>query len=141
MTAPLPRRALALGSGYSVRLPAFEGPLDLLLHLIEVRELDISSISLMVVTDQYLQTLTQLEEIEPGALADFLVVASRLLYIKSYSLLPKPRPPLEEEDEEASGEALVRQLLEYRRFKEIASHLRFAGRTGAARLCAHCSNA
>ena len=52
------------------------------------------------------------------------MVASRLLYIKSFSLLPKPRPVGEEEDEEASGEALVRQLLEYRRFKELASHLR-----------------
>jgi segregation and condensation protein A len=78
----------------------------------------------MTVTNQYLRTLGQLEEIEPGALADFLVIASRLLYIKSFSLLPKPRPVGEEEDEEASGEALVRQLLEYRRFKELATHLR-----------------
>lgn len=105
-------------------LPAFEGPLDLLLHLIETQELDISAISLMAVTDQYLKTLGQLEEIEPGALADFLVVASRLLYIKSYHLLPKPRPEGEEQDEEASGDALVRQLLEYRRFKEVAGLLR-----------------
>jgi segregation and condensation protein A len=124
MVSALPLRPQLLGSGYAVRLPAFEGPLDLLLHLIETQELDISAISLVAVTDQYLQTLAQLEEIEPGALADFLVVASRLLYIKSYHLLPKPRPASEEDEEEAAGDALVRQLLEYRRFKEVASHLR-----------------
>ncbi|MFO7632823.1 MAG: segregation/condensation protein A [Caldilinea sp.] len=118
-----------LGAGYSVQLPAFEGPLDLLLHMIEVRELDISVISLMAVTDQYLKTLSDLEEIEPGALADFLVIASRLLYIKSYNLLPKPRPPLEDE-EEASGDALLRQLLEYRRFKEVAASLRVREEAG-----------
>ncbi|MFN3979779.1 MAG: segregation and condensation protein A [Caldilinea sp.] len=116
-------RQQPLGAAYPVQLPAFEGPLDLLLHMIEVRELDISVISLMAVTDQYLKTLNQLEEIEPGALADFLVVASRLLYIKSYNLLPKPRPPVEDE-EEASGDALLRQLLEYRQFKEVATKLR-----------------
>jgi segregation and condensation protein A len=114
----------SLGSNYAVHLPAYEGPLDLLLHLIETQELDISAISLVTVTDQYLQTLAHLEEIEPGALADFLVVASRLLYIKSYSLLPKPRPAGEEDAEEASGDALVRQLLDYRRFKAVATALR-----------------
>lgn len=123
MSAPLALRLQPLGSNYAVRLPAFEGPLDLLLHLIETQALDISAISLVAVTDQYLQTLGQLEEIEPGALADFLIVASRLLYIKSYHLLPKPRPAAEEDEDEASGDALVRQLLEYRRFKEIAGLL------------------
>ena len=112
-----------LGSAYPVTLPAFEGPLDLLLHLIEREELDISEISLMVVTDQYLRTIDLLEEIEPGALADFLVVASRLLYIKSRALLPKPAPP-DDEDEEDAGDALVRQLIEYRQFKEVAAQLR-----------------
>ena len=121
--ATITNRPQTLGAGYAVSLPAFSGPLDLLLHLIETQELDISAISLMTVTEQYLQTLAQLEEIEPGALADFLVVASRLLYIKSHHLLPKPRPPVEDE-EEASGDALVRQLLEYRRFKEVAGFLR-----------------
>jgi segregation and condensation protein A len=124
MSRDLAFRPQPLGSNYAVRLPAFEGPLDLLLHLIETQELDISAISLVAVTDQYLQTLAQLEEIEPGALADFLIVASRLLYIKSYYLLPKPRPPSEEDEDEASGDALVRQLLEYRQFKEIAGILR-----------------
>lgn len=120
----LTNRPQILGSAYAVTLPAFAGPLDLLLHLIENQQLDINAISLMAVTDQYLRTLSTLEEVEPGAMADFLVVASRLLYIKSFSLLPRPRPAGEEEDEEASGAALVRQLLEYRRFKELAGHLR-----------------
>ena len=111
------------------------GPLDLLLHLIETQELDITAISLMTVTEQYLQTLAQLEEIEPGALADFLVVASRLLYIKSHHLLPKPRPPVEDE-EEAGGDTLVRQLLEYRRFKEVAGFLAGPGERGRASMCA-----
>lgn len=117
-------RPKSFGAGYAVKLPVFEGPLDLLLQLIESQALDISAVSLVAVTDSYVQTIGQLEEIEPGALADFLVVASRLLYIKSYYLLPKPRPQVEEDDEEASGDALIRQLLEYRRFKEVASHLR-----------------
>lgn len=124
MANQLSLRPQPLGANYAVRLPAFEGPLDLLLHLIETQALDISAISLVTVTDQYLQTMAQLEEIEPGALADFLIVASRLLYIKSYHLLPKPRPVTEEDEDEASGDALVRQLLEYRRFKEVAGLLR-----------------
>ena len=113
----------ALGAAYPVTLPAFEGPLDLLLSLIETEKLDISEISLVAVTDQYVRTIEQLEEIEPGALADFLVVASRLLFIKSRMLLPKPRPDDDEEEEDA-GDALVRQLIEYRRFKEVAAGLR-----------------
>lgn len=129
MTPPTPvgRRGAAApysyGAAYPVHLSIFEGPLDLLLHMIEAQELDISVVSLMAVTEQYLKTLNELEEIEPGALADFLVVASRLLYIKSYHLLPKPRPPVEDE-EEASGDTLLRQLMEYRRFKEAAATLR-----------------
>ncbi len=116
-------RSQPFGAGYTVQQPAFAGPLDLLLQMIEVRELDVSLISLMGVTDQYLKTIHALEEIEPGALADFLVVASRLIYIKSYQLLPKPRPPVEEE-EEASGDLLLRQLIDYRRFKAAAAWLR-----------------
>ena len=101
--------------------------------MIETQEMDISVVSLMSVTDQYLRTLNQFEEIEAGALAEFWVIASRLLYIKSYHLLPKPRPPVDDE-EEASGGALVRQLLEYRRFKEAASA---ASREAGMRLPAH----
>lgn len=111
-----------LGAAYAVSLPLFEGPLDLLLHLIEQEKLDINEISLVAVTDQYLKTIDQLEELAPGALADFLVVASRLLYIKSTRLLPKP--PSGDEDEEETSEDLIRHLLEYRQFKRAASELR-----------------
>ncbi len=103
-------------------MPLFEGPLDLLLHLIEQEKLDINEISLVAVTDQYLKTIDQLEELAPGALADFLVVASRLLYIKSTRLLPKP--VMGDEDAEESGDNLVRHLLEYRQFKRAALDLR-----------------
>lgn len=113
-----------LGSAYPVELPAFQGPVDLLLQLIEKQELEITQVSLVAVTDSYLKTIEQLEEIEPGALADFLVIASKLLYIKSRSLLPQPRPPEEDEDEEEAGDALVRQLIEYRQFKEVANLLK-----------------
>jgi segregation and condensation protein A len=114
----------ALGSAYPVTLPAFQGPLDLLLQLIEKEELDINEVSLVAVTDQYLQTIEMMEDdLEAGALADFLVIASRLLYIKSRTLLPKP-PVDDEEDEEDSADALIRQLLEYRLFKEVATQLR-----------------
>jgi segregation and condensation protein A len=116
--------ASPLGAAYPVALPIFEGPLDLLLRLIETQELEISNVSLVAVTDQYLRTVERLEEVDPGALADFLVVASRLVYIKSRSLLPQPRPADEEEDEEEPADALVRQLIEYRRFKEVAGQLR-----------------
>ncbi len=110
-----------LGAAYAVSLPSFQGPLDLLLQLIEKEELDINAISLVAVTDQYLRTIATLEEVEPGALADFLVIASRLLYLKSLSLLPKPSTV--EEAEEESADALIKQLLEYRRFKQAAALL------------------
>ena len=112
-----------LGAAYAVALPAFEGPLDLLLQLIEKEELDITEVSLVAVTDPYLQALSHLDVIEPGALADFLVIASRLLFIKSRSLLPKP-VPVDDDGEEDVGDALIRQLIEYRQFKEIASQLK-----------------
>jgi len=120
--SPILFRDRAVGAAYPVTLPAYEGPLDLLLQLIEKEELDINAISLVAVTDQYLRTIDRLEEIEPGALADFLVIASKLLYLKSISLLPKPHPPLDDEEEDV-GDALIRQLLEYRRFKQAAQLL------------------
>lgn len=120
--SPINNRNHAFGAAYSVTLPAFEGPLDLLLQLIEKEELDISEISLVAVTDQYLRTIEQMQEREPGALADFLVVASKLLYIKSRNLLPKPRPA-EESEEEDPSDALLKQLLEYRQFKAVAAGL------------------
>jgi segregation and condensation protein A len=107
---------------YQVQLPVFEGPLDLLLHLVEREQLDITTIALARVTDQYLAYLAGLERHQPKELADFLVVAAKLLLIKSQALLPRP-PALVPEEEDA-GIDLVRQLQVYKRFKEIAAALR-----------------
>ncbi len=116
-----------LGAGYPVSLPVFDGPIGLLLHLIEREELDITDVSLVAITDQYLRAIESMREIEPEALTDFLVVAARLLYIKSRMLLPQPD---EEEEEEDQGEALVQQLLDYRRFREAAGELRLRASIG-----------
>ncbi|RLC61970.1 MAG: hypothetical protein DRI48_10120, partial [Chloroflexi bacterium] len=75
-------------TNYEIRLPVFEGPLELLLHLIEREELDITTVALAQVTDQYLAYLEGLEERRARELADFLVVAAKLLLIKSLALLP-----------------------------------------------------
>ena len=107
--------------GYVVTTTIFEGPLDLLLHLIERAELDITRLALSQVTDQYLEHLRLMQERMADEVSAFLVIASRLLQIKSEALLP--RPPRREAGEEDPGDALVRQLIIYKRFKEIAAHL------------------
>jgi segregation and condensation protein A len=107
---------------YQVQLPAFTGPLDLLLQLIEQEELDITTISLAQVTDQYLARIRTLPDIAADELAEFVVVAARLLLIKSRVLLPVS-PRASTEDEEDVGEDLVRQLREYKRFKQAALFL------------------
>jgi segregation and condensation protein A len=109
---------------YQVALPVFEGPFDLLLQLIERERLDISSVSLALVTDQFLAYVTGMEEARPDELADFLTVGSRLVLIKSRLLLPRPPSTGDEEEEEDPAEALARQLREYKRFKEVAAVLR-----------------
>ncbi len=111
---------MALTTAYSVQLQVFEGPLDLLLELIERAELDITKVALAQVTDQYLAYLRQMPERDLADLASFLVVAARLLQIKSEALLP--RPPQREPGEEDPGEALARQLIAYKKYKQI-SHL------------------
>ena len=111
-----------LSPDYQVALPVFEGPLDLLLHLIEREELDITQVSLAQVTNQYLEYLTQISERDPDSLADFMVVAAKLLLIKSRVLLPQPPAPPSPEEEDV-GEDLVRQLIEYKKFKNAARWL------------------
>jgi len=108
-------------SGYRVSTPVYEGPLDLLLQLIERAELDITKVALAQVTDQYLAHIRAMQEIEAEEISEFLVVAAKLLQIKSEALLP--RPPVREAGEEDVGEALARQLIIYKRFKEIAGFL------------------
>ena len=106
---------------YQIRLPVFEGPLDLLLHLIERDELDITKVALAQVTDQYMAYLSELERRQAKELTDFLVIAAKLLLIKSLALLPRS-PTLSPEAEDV-GDELVQQLQIYKRFKEIATIL------------------
>jgi segregation and condensation protein A len=108
---------------YQIRLPVFEGPLDLLLKLIEREELDITAVALAQVTDQYLERLAELERRQTKDLADFLVVAAKLVLIKSVALLPRPSKPAPEDEVQDMGQDLVRQLQIYKRFKEIAGML------------------
>jgi len=118
-----PQSPVAAEQPYRVKLEVFEGPLDLLLHLIEKQELDITKVSLVSVTDQYLEYISHAEAINADNLADFLVVAAKLLLIKSRALLPAPPASLAEEEEDV-GDELARQLREYKLFKELAQQLR-----------------
>ena len=102
---------------YTVHTPVYEGPLDLLLNLIEHAELDITAVSLAMVTDQYLVYINSLEQINADEISAFLVIAAKLLQIKSEALLP--RPPARGPSDEDVGQALVDQLRLYKRFKEI----------------------
>ncbi|MBC7878711.1 MAG: segregation/condensation protein A [Anaerolineales bacterium] len=104
--------------GYKVQTPEYEGPLDLLLSLIEHSELNITAISLATVTDQYLSYLRGLEQMKPDEISSFLVIAAKLVQIKSEALLP--RPIEREPGEEDPGTALVELLILYKRYKEIA---------------------
>jgi segregation and condensation protein A len=101
-----------------IQLPVYEGPLDLLLELIERAELDITKVALAQVTDQYLVYLKKAARYGLEDLTAFLVIATRLLQIKSEALLP--RPPEREPDEEDPGDALARQLIAYKKYKQIA---------------------
>jgi segregation and condensation protein A len=111
------------GQSYQVQLPVFEGPLDLLLHLIEREELDITKVALAQVTAQYLGYLAILKEIQAEFLTDFLVVAAKLLLMKSQALLPKPPAGMLDEEEEDIGDELARQLRAYKQFKMVAQVL------------------
>jgi segregation and condensation protein A len=108
---------------YQVRLPKFEGPLDLLLHLIKRDEVDIYDIPIARITEQYLAFLNLMRELNLDVASEFLVMAATLMRIKVKMLLPAT--PMEEEEEQGDPrEALVQQLLEYRKFKEVALRLR-----------------
>lgn len=114
---------------YVVHLPAFDGPLDLLLHLIEKRQMEITTISLVEVTDQYLEYLGrwEAESLPLASMAAFVSIAARLLFIKSQSLLPHSSKEQEDNELESAvtmAEELQRHLVEYKLTKEIARILR-----------------
>jgi segregation and condensation protein A len=109
---------------YTIELPIFSGPLDLLLHLIERQELDITAISLSRVTAQYLAQIEQIKQNRMENLIDFLVVGARLTVIKSRALLPATLSFAgDEAEEEDPAAALIRQLKQYKRFKQAAAWL------------------
>jgi segregation and condensation protein A len=109
-------------ASYTVRLEMFEGPLDLLLHLIHKNELDITNIPIALITEQYLEYLKLMKVLNLDMAGEYLLMASTLLYIKSKMLLPASSEEGEEEGEDPRAE-LVRRLLEYQKYKEAAAEL------------------
>ncbi|MBI3604624.1 MAG: segregation/condensation protein A [Nitrospirae bacterium] len=108
--------------GYSVKLDVFEGPLDLLLHLIKKHQLNIYDIPIALITRQYLEYLELMKTLNLSIAGDFLVIAATLIHIKSKMLLPPEENPNPEEDEGDPREELVTRLLEYKKFKEASGH-------------------
>jgi segregation and condensation protein A len=107
---------------YPVRLENFEGPLDLLLHLIKTSEVNIYDIPIALITQQYIDYLELMQELNLDVAGEFLVMAATLIHIKSRMLLPRP-DPAQEDPEEDPREALVRRLLEHQKFKAAAELL------------------
>jgi segregation and condensation protein A len=107
---------------YPVRLSAFEGPLDLLLHLIKKHEVNIYDIPIALITQQYLEYLELMTELNLDIAGEFLVMAATLIHVKSRMLLPRP-DPTQEDPEEDPREALMRRLLEHQKFKAAAELL------------------
>jgi len=105
---------------YAIRLDNFEGPLDLLCHLIDKNKMDICDINLSQITDQYMELLNEMERMNLEIASEFLVMASTLLYIKSKNLLPSNA----EDESELTEEELLRRIIEYKKYKEITKTFR-----------------
>ena len=105
---------------YAVKIDNFEGPLDLLCHLIEKNKMNIYDINLSEITDQYVDYLKEQEKMNLEIASEFLVMATTLLYLKSKNLLPKQ----EEDEEEITEDELIRRIIEYKKFKEISKILK-----------------
>ncbi|MBO4384885.1 MAG: segregation/condensation protein A [Clostridia bacterium] len=109
--------------GYHVHIKQFDGPLDLLLYLIEKAEVDIREVFVSEITSEFLSYLSELDELDMDTASEFISVAATLVYMKSRSLMPKPRRD-DEEEEEDPGDALIRRLREYKAFKEASGNMR-----------------
>lgn len=105
---------------YSIKIDNFEGPLDLLCFLIDKNKMNIYDVNLTEITDQYIEFLNAMEEMNLEIASEFIVMASTLLYLKSKKLLPKQ----EDEEEEITEEELIRRIIEYKKFKEISKTLK-----------------
>src|SRR2546423_9571824 len=113
-----------MDNDYKVKLDVFEGPLDLLLYLIKKDEIDIYDIPIERITKQYIEYLDVFKILDLDIAGEFIVMAANLIYIKSRSLLPKDlQPPEEAAEEDDPRWELVRQLIEYKKFKDAAGHL------------------
>ena len=106
---------------YAIKIDNFEGPLDLLCHLIDINKMDIYDINLSEITDQYLDYLNQMGKMDLEIASEFLVMASTLLYLKSKNLIPKQG---EDEEEELTEEELINKIIEYKKYKEITNKFR-----------------
>jgi len=104
---------------YSIRLENFEGPLDLLCHLVDKNKMDINKVKISDIADQYIEYINTLQQMNLEITSEFLVMATTLVYLKSKSLLPKPI----EEEEELTEEQLIQRIIEYKKFKEISKKL------------------
>ena len=124
---------------YQVRLEAFEGPMELLLHLIQVNKIDIYDIPIAALTEQYMAYLAEMRRFDIEVASEFLVMAATLLLIKSRMLLPKTPKEAEEDEEIDPREELVRRIVEYQRYKKVSLEMaeraeeesRFVGRAPA----------
>ena len=105
---------------YSIKINNFEGPLDLLCHLIDKNKMDIYDINISQITDQYIDYINNMEKMNLDVTSEFLVMASTLLYLKSKHLLPKTQ----DDEEEISEEELIRRIIEYKKYKEITKKLK-----------------
>ena len=105
---------------YAIKLENFEGPLDLLCHLIDKNKMDIYDIKIAEITDQYIEYINKAEEMNLDITSEFLVMASTLLFIKSKGLLPKQ----DQEVEELTEDQLIARIIEYKKYKEIATKLK-----------------
>lgn len=108
---------------YKVRLEQFEGPLDLLLHLISKAKIQIEDISIAEITQQYLDVIEEMQQFDIEVASEFLVMAATLLHIKSCMLLPKQNIEVDDEDVADTREELIEKLLEYKKYKEASEQL------------------
>lgn len=105
---------------YNIKLENFEGPLDLLCHLVDKNKMDIDKVNITEITDQYIEYLNAMEELNLEITSEFIVMLSTLVYLKSKHLLPKDV----EDEEEITEEELIRRIVEYKKYKEIVKKLR-----------------
>lgn len=105
---------------YEIRLDNFEGPLDLLCHLVDKNKMDINEVKISEITDQYIEYINNMKELNLEVTSEFIVMASTLLFLKSKSLLPKQV----EDEAELTEEELIHRIIEYKKYKEISKKLK-----------------